>query len=132
MAASLVRRATMDYKVPDSEFTFKKGDQIMVPVYGIHHDPDYYPEPEVFDPDRFLPETVLGRNQYSYIPFGEGPRICIGMRFGLLQAKIGLVTMLKNYSFKTSPKTVHPVLFAPDSILLAPKDGIWLKIDLLS
>lgn len=101
----------------------------MVPVYGIHHDPEYYPDPEVFDPDRFLPEVVLTRNQYSYLPFGEGPRVCIGMRFGLLQAKIGLVTMLNNYNFKTCPKTVEPVEFAVDSILLAPKDGIWLKIE---
>jgi cytochrome P450 len=50
----------------------------MIPVMALHHDPKYYPEPERFDPERFSEEEKQKRTHYVYLPFGEGPRICIG------------------------------------------------------
>jgi cytochrome P450 family 6 len=56
----------------------EKGILTIIPVLGLHHDPKYYPDPERFDPERFSKEEIEKRHHYVYLPFGEGPRICIG------------------------------------------------------
>ena len=73
--AIMVRKVTKDYKVADSKVVLKKGSTVMASVYAIHHDPEFYPEPEEFIPERFTPEEVAKRHPLSYLPFGEGPRI---------------------------------------------------------
>lgn len=52
--------------------------RVVIPIYGLHHDPDHYPDPETFNPDRFMDENKRTRHPYTYLPFGEGPRACIG------------------------------------------------------
>lgn len=76
---ALVRKCTKPYQLPDSKEVIDEGTGILIPVYGIHHDPKYYPDPEVFDPNRFKKEEIAKRPVSSYLPFGDGPRICIGM-----------------------------------------------------
>ncbi|XP_067009335.2 probable cytochrome P450 6a14 [Anabrus simplex] len=124
----LVRECTEPYRIPDSDLTVEKGNRILIPVYAIHHDPKIYPEPKRFDPDRFTEEKISQRHHYSYLPFGEGPRICTGMRFGILQTKIGLVSLLSMYEFSVCSKTVIPVRIDPKTIVTSPIDGNWLKI----
>ena len=51
---------------------------MVIPIMGLHYDPQYFPEPEDFDPERFSEEAKSNRHHYAYLPFGEGPRICIG------------------------------------------------------
>ncbi|CAG2102994.1 unnamed protein product [Medioppia subpectinata] len=75
----------------------EKGVVVEVPVYAIHHDPDYYPDPFAFKPDRFLPENRHNIKPYTYLPFGDGPRNCIGMRFGLLMTKLALVNIIQHF-----------------------------------
>jgi len=74
----LFRQATKDYQVPDESLVIKKGQKIIIPMYSIHHDPKYYPNPDVFDPERFSPEEKAKRPGGTELSFGDGPRICIG------------------------------------------------------
>lgn len=117
-----------DYKIPETEIFLKKGEKIVIPTYSLHHDPEYYPNPEKFNPDRFLPEEVQKRNQYTYMPFGEGPRACIGLRFGLMQSRIGLATLLNNFKFSTCKETPMPMKFLPNARVLQISGGLWLDV----
>ena len=74
----LNRESSKDYKIPGTNVVLEKGMTTIIPVLGLHHDPKYYPEPERFDPERFNEGEKAKRHQYVYLPFGEGPRICIG------------------------------------------------------
>lgn len=67
----LIRTASKDYKVPNTDFTIPKGTLTFIPVYAIHMDPDIYPEPEKFDPERFSEENKRDRHQMAYLPFGR-------------------------------------------------------------
>ena len=87
-----------------------KGTTILVPVYSIHRDPKIYPDPERFDPERFNVENKQSRDPYSYLPFGHGPRNCIGMRFARMEMKIVLARILKRISFIVTPETKKPKL----------------------
>ena len=78
----LDRISSSTYELPaptgNGTITLPAGTAVYIPVYALHHDPTYFPEPEKFDPDRFTEENKHSRPNYTYIPFGEGPRMCIG------------------------------------------------------
>ncbi|GAB1865203.1 Probable cytochrome P450 6a13 [Camponotus japonicus] len=116
------------YKIPDSDVVLEKGTKVLVPIYAIHHDPLYYKNPNAFDPDRFFGENKKLYNNDTYLPFGDGPRICIGMKFAYLLTKVGLVTLMMNYKVELSDKTSIPLQFEPTAFTLISKSGIWLKI----
>lgn len=107
----------------------KKGTRIFIPAYAIHHDPEYYPDPEKFDPDRFNDENTKKRNQYTFLPFGEGPRNCVGLRFGMLQAKLGLATVLQNFKFTLSKKSVVPLEFLAETLILTTNGGFYMHAE---
>lgn len=100
----------------------------MIPAYAIHHDPEYYPDPEKFIPERFEPEQVKSRPNCTFLPFGDGPRNCIGLRFGMLQARVGLITLLKSFEFSASSKTTIPLKISAKHLVLSPTDGLWLNV----
>ena len=81
---------------------FEKGNGFSFDVYNIHHDPENYPEPYEFDPDRFSPENKADRHPMAFIPFGAGPRICLGMRFAEFEMRVTLVDLVKNFEFLPS------------------------------
>lgn len=72
-----------NYTFKGTKITIPKGTKVWVPVYGIQHDPNIYPKPEVFDPERFEDDAFASRHPMSYLPFGDGPRNCIGTFFNL-------------------------------------------------
>ena len=128
--AMLHRIANRDYLVPKTKLTLPKGTTSWIPIYAIHHDPEIYPEPEKYDPDRFNPEEVAKRHQYAFLPFGEGPRVCIGMRFGLMETKIGLAKLLLNYRFTLDrSKTSVPLKISALQIILTPDELIYLNVE---
>jgi len=75
---ALFREASKTYHVPGDTLVIEKGTKITIPIYSIHHDPKYYPEPYTFDPQRFSSEEKAKRQSSTYLPFGDGPRFCIG------------------------------------------------------
>ena len=67
-----------DYEIPGTSLVIPKGTMVAIGTYSFLHDPEYYPDPYKFDPERFTPENIKTRNPYTFLPFGEGPRNCIG------------------------------------------------------
>nr|CAH0107693.1 unnamed protein product [Daphnia galeata] len=89
----------------------KKGVVVTVPTYALHYDPEYYPDPFKFDPDRWSPENKANLNSYAYMPFGMGPRNCVGMRFAMEEIKIVLCTILRQYRFFPVAETPEEMQF---------------------
>lgn len=128
LEANIFRVCKKPYKILGSSVQLQEGTKVLIPVYAIHHDPKYYPDPERFDPDRFTDISKSSRQQFTYLPFGEGPRVCIGFRYGMLQVKVGLAALLLHYEFTACPKTkARPELNAR-SWITSPANGMWLKI----
>ncbi|XP_014291322.1 cytochrome P450 6a2 [Halyomorpha halys] len=124
----LIRSCVMPFTMPDGG-KVEKGDQIFIPVWSLHHDSKYFPDPERFDPNRFSPENEGNIKPYTYLPFGEGPRMCIGNRFGLLQTKVGLITVIRNFQVLPCEKTSIPLkLVRNTSNLTACEGPIILKL----
>ena len=107
-----------------------KGLEIVIPFYALHHDPEAWPEPEKFNPERFRGPSKDSRHPYQYLPFGAGPRNCIGMRFALMEIKITLVKILAKYKFVLSPETQVPMVMHAGNTL-SPRDGVHLRIESL-
>lgn len=128
MVSVLFRITKNDYCVPSSDIVIEKGTSIFIPTYAIHHDPDYYPDPEKFDPDRFSNEEKKKRNTSTWMPFGDGPRNCIGNRFAMMTARVGIITLLKSYEFSIAPKTIVPIEFETSGIFLSPKHSLYLNL----
>ncbi|KAJ9576187.1 hypothetical protein L9F63_006920, partial [Diploptera punctata] len=76
--ARLDRICTQPYTIPGTDIVLEAGTSVSISIMGLHNDPQYYPKPDVFDPERFLPEIKNFRSPYVFLPFGSGPRHCIG------------------------------------------------------
>lgn len=74
----LTRKPIKNYTFEGTKISLRKGQQVIIPIYGIHNDPNIYPHPEIFDPERFNPENMKQRHSMYHLPFGDGPRNCIG------------------------------------------------------
>lgn len=100
------------------------GDTVTLPIYALHRSRLLWDDPDAFDPERFAPGHSIDR--FAYLPFGDGPRICIGMSFALQEAVIILASLLSRYKFTAIPgKVPDPVLI----VTLRPEGGVWLKVE---
>ncbi|CAH0558335.1 unnamed protein product [Brassicogethes aeneus] len=124
----LARVATKDYVIPDTKVTIKKDMRVLICVDGLQNDPKYFPVPNKFDPDRFLPSEVSKRPQFSYLPFSEGPRTCIGKRIGKIKIAVGMAMMLRNFNFDICKNTEFPIKFNKMSFLIQAQKPIVLNI----
>ena len=97
----------------------KKGDTVMIPIYALHRNALLWDDPDAFRPERFAEKP----QRYAYLPFGDGPRICIGASFALQEAVIILATLLAKRRFSpVQGKTPDPVMI----LTLRPEGGVWL------
>lgn len=125
---NLLRKTKNDYKVPNSSYVIQSGTTITIPVAAIHYDPDLYTNPLKFDPSRFEPQEIEKRQTCAYLPFGDGPRNCIGSRFGKMQTKIGLISLLQRYRFECCSQTEIPLVIDKKNFLITAKNGIHLTV----
>lgn len=123
-AVKVTRVAQQEYKVGKTGITMFPGQQVDLPVYAIHHDKKYYPNPFKFDPERFMPHNRENLVPYTYLPFGGGPRNCIGMRFSLLETKLSLAQILRRFTFFRCNETDVPLTNDPKALLSVPKRAI--------
>jgi cytochrome P450 len=103
-----------------------KSEGIYVAIWCLHRHEKLWDEPNAFDPDRFAPEKVKARHRYAYLPFGAGPRICVGMGFAMLEMATILATLVRDFRFSTVPG--HRLELAP-SFTTRPKGGLPLLIE---
>jgi cytochrome P450 len=99
---------------------FPAGSIIAINIRGIHRRADYYPAPLAFRPERMLPEAKKARPRHHYLPFGAGPRVCIGSHFALLEAQLCLATMVQHASIQTLATYIEP----EPLITLRPRGGL--------
>lgn len=78
LLSALTRQAMKDYTFKGTKLSIPKNTVVWIPVYGLQNDPNVYPKPDVFDPERFNEDIFATRHPMSYLPFGDGPRNCIG------------------------------------------------------
>jgi cytochrome P450 len=98
-------------------------------TYGVHRDPETFPDPDRFDPERFSPENSSGRHPYAYIPFGAGRRICVGYRYALIEAKTILSTILRRYRVVETKGAISAVEDQLQlGIITVPKDGVYVGL----
>jgi len=102
------------------------GEVVGISPYVTHRLPEYWPDPERFDPLRFSPEMTDTRPRFAYLPFGGGPRQCIGNNFALVEAQLIFATLVPRFRLVSVPE--HAVKLEPTATL-RPKDGLWMKIE---
>ncbi|CAG5058935.1 unnamed protein product [Parnassius apollo] len=124
----LDRMASKDYKL-DDRLTITVGTPVYVNVIGIHYDPKFYPEPERFNPDRFLSINKKNTNITTFVPFGDGPRSCIGRRFAMMNLRNTLATMFLVYEARALPNTPKPseAKIEARNLFLAPGEPLLVK-----
>lgn len=132
-APFLIRECNRTYCIPSdhSNLFIEKGTPIIISTFGLHRDPDIFEDPLTYTPERFLKNSNGNgkANGLFYLPFGDGPRICIGMRMGKLTAKLGLMVLLAKFNFEFLDKAPE-VKFSPKQFVLTLMDDINLKVTL--
>jgi len=94
---------------------------VVLSPYLTHHHPDFWEQPEIFDPERFTPKSAANRPRYAYFPFIGGPRMCIGNHFAMMEAQLVLATIAQRYQLRLVPgHTVEPEAL----VTLRPRDGL--------
>ncbi|EAT33124.1 AAEL014610-PA [Aedes aegypti] len=127
------RMCVKDYVLDDGQglrFTIDKGTCVWFPIHGLHHDPQYYPNPDRFDPERFKDQNKGHIKMGTYIPFGIGPRNCIGSRFALMEMKALMYHMLRRFSFHRTANTQIPPKFRKGMNNFGTEQGLHVELRL--
>ncbi|ETN65022.1 cytochrome P450 [Anopheles darlingi] len=131
----LRKRCTADTTLvgrKDHSIPIKKGTMVVLPYYSINFDPTYYEDPYRYNPERFSPAnggSKAYRERGVYFPFGDGPRMCLGMRFAQTQVKRAIVEIIESFQIRVSRKTKEPFEMDPSQFILIPNGSIWLDYE---
>ncbi|HET6822229.1 MAG TPA: cytochrome P450, partial [Anaerolineales bacterium] len=109
------------YRIPANTLIF-------ISPYVGHRDPKFWPDPERFDPERFTPEQLASRPRHVYYPFGEGPHVCIGNNFAVMEMQLILAMALQRFHLRLVPN--HPIALKPEATL-RPKHGMKMTVEAL-
>ncbi|XP_055370803.1 cytochrome P450 4g1-like [Condylostylus longicornis] len=123
----IARHVNEDIKLASENYVIPKGATVVVVQFKIHRRPDIYPNPDVFNPDNFLPENSANRHYYSFIPFSAGPRSCVGRKYAMLKLKVLLSTILRNYKIHSNVPESEYKLQA--DIILKRTDGFRIQLE---
>jgi cytochrome P450 len=116
-AAALARMAMEDIEVDG--YRVEAGTMVLVGIYAIHRDPALWADPLVFDPNRFSPDRSEGRDRWQYLPFGAGPRSCIGDHFAMLEATLALATLVRRTEIHSTEED-FPLIVPFTTVAAAP------------
>nr|CAD7394903.1 unnamed protein product [Timema cristinae] len=105
----LNRVCSKSYTIPGTEVRIERGTRVIIPVYALNHDPQYFPEPERFYPERFDPENKSSTGMLDFLPFGTGSRKCIGMDYTMIHMKVGLVPLISKFKFGLYGEATTPI-----------------------
>lgn len=125
------RVSVKDYVYDDGEgkkIRIEKGVSVVIPIYGLHHDEQYFPNPDRFDPERFSDENKENIVSGSYLPFGTGPRNCIGSRFALMEVKAILYYLLLHFSIEVCDQTIIPLKFKKSPMNVQVDHDVFLSL----
>lgn len=122
-ASGVAREALEDVEI--GGYLFKKGELISINFYAMHHSERHFSEPERFDPERFTKENETKIPRYAYLPFGGGPRVCIGNMFAMMEARLILATIAQRFDLSlVANQTVTP----EQLLTIRPKNGIQMRL----
>lgn len=123
------RVCVKDYLYDDGngrKFRIEKGTSVWIPIYGLHHDKQYYPHPDQFNPERFSDEYKKKIVTGSYLPFGMGPRSCIASRFALMEVKAILYYLLLHFSVEVCDQTIIPPRYKKSPVAVTLEHDLFL------
>lgn len=107
----------------------EKDVNVYIPIHQIHYDREYYPEPQIFNPGRFNSElggVKAFKDKGVFLPFGDGPRVCLGMKFAHLQSIAGVAAIVKNFEITVNRKTAKKLVLDPKEFVNVKIGGLWL------
>ncbi|XP_006559403.1 cytochrome P450 4G11 isoform X2 [Apis mellifera] len=123
----IAREIKTDLKLASGDYTIPAGCTVVIGTFKLHRQPHIYPNPDVFDPDNFLPEKTANRHYYAFVPFSAGPRSCVGRKYAMLKLKIVLSTILRNFRVRSDVKESEFRLQA--DIILKRADGFKIRLE---
>ncbi|KAJ8668015.1 hypothetical protein QAD02_009678 [Eretmocerus hayati] len=111
----------------------RPGDIVVVSAVGMHLDEEFWDRPDIFQPDRFDETDVTNdeRHKFAFLPFGEGPRKCVGIRLATMMVKSVMAVLLRSFKMVTSPRTRLPLKMNPNSFSWVADGGLWVRFELL-